>query len=103
MLVSLPVSPDVVNLTTNSTTTVVEGLVGLEMTCIVTADGNPDIYSYYWQDPASEAWVNTTDSVWLIDVNTLNVTLHDGTWQCKAGNIVGNSTSADVNVTVEGE
>ena len=106
LLISLTVAPTSVILSTNSTTTVVEGLEGLEMTCSVPTDGqgSPSTYSYYWQDPASSAtWVNTTDSVRLIDVNTLNVTQHHGTWQCTAGNIIGNSTSDDVTVTVEGE
>ena len=60
------------------------------------------MYSYYWQYPATTEWINTTESTQTIDSSTLSVVLHEGDWQCKVGNIAGNSTTTQVHITVNG-
>ena len=96
-------APDNVTLTVNDDT-VTEAMHDLILTCTVPGGdaGNPDVYSYYWMYPHSTDWVNTTSSVITIDSSTLNATLHDGTWQCKAGNIVGITTAKCTSVLVYG-
>ena len=86
--------PGSVTFTANDTVT--EGLHDLILTCNVPGGdaGNPDVYSYYWMYPYSTAWINTTFNVITIDRSTVNATLHDGTWQCKAGNIAGNTATS---------
>jgi hypothetical protein len=65
--------------------------------------GNPDIYSYYWMYPATTLWINSTlDSITIESVAT-NATIHDGQWQCKVGNLVGNTTAQKINIPINCE
>ena len=95
------VAPGSVSIT--GMTAVVEGADDLTLTCNIPPgdEGNPDVYSYYWKNPGSTDWVNTT-RVQTVNRNTLIATLHQGTWQCQAGNTAGNTSSATVTVTVNG-
>ena len=96
-------APASVTLTANDTLT--EGIYDLILTCNVPGGdaGNPDAYSYYWKYPDSTDWINTTFNAITIDRSVLNATLHDGTWQCKAGNIAGNTTEKNQSVLVYGQ
>jgi hypothetical protein len=95
--------PGTTLLDTNSTS-VVEEKEGIQLTCIVQEDqhGNPMIYSYYWKYPAVSDWINSTQSSQTISSNTISAILHDGQWQCMVGNLVGNGTVSQVDITVNG-
>ena len=88
-----------------NSTSVIEGTNSIMLTCMVPAEhqGNPSRYSYYWLEPAAVEWTNSTKDSVIIDKNTINATIHDGQWQCKVGNMVGNTTIETVNMTVNGK
>ncbi|KAK2140400.1 hypothetical protein LSH36_1367g00001 [Paralvinella palmiformis] len=82
---------------TSNITTVIQGIDGIHFNCVLPDDehGNPDVYFYYWLEPATTEWKNSTQSTLIIDSDVLNATLHDGNWKCKIGNVIGNSTAAE--------
>ena len=97
------VSPRHVTLTANSTP-VVEGKESLQFSCLIPdgEQGHPDVYSYYWISPSAVQWLHSTSNSITIDSYLLNATLHNGEWQCKIGNIIGNSSTSTLNITVNG-
>ncbi|KAK2142337.1 hypothetical protein LSH36_968g00018 [Paralvinella palmiformis] len=94
--------PGNVILTTNSTS-VIEGKEGLNLTCIILDDqhGNPDdMYSYFWKYPSLQHWTTSNRSILTIEYTLVNATIHDGEWQCKIGNVIGNSTTDNITLVV---
>ena len=97
-------APESISLVGNSTSAI-ESINGFNLLCTVPDGhhGNPDIYSYYWLYPATTLWVNSTLNSITIENAATNATLHDGQWQCKVGNLVGNTTAQKINITINGE
>jgi len=44
-----------------------------------------------------------THSSLIIEYNMINITRHDGEWQCKIGNVMGNSTAGKISIVVNGK
>ena len=97
-------APERITLVPNSTLAV-EGINGLKLMCTVPdgQHGNPDIYSYFWMYPATTLWINSTQDSITIESFAINATKHDGQWQCKVGNLAGNTTVQKINITINGE
>ena len=53
--------------------------------------------------PNGAQWINSTQDSLIIDKREVNATLHEGQWQCKVGNIIGNTTADTVHITVNGK
>ena len=102
LIILLPVAPVSVSLSP-STTPVIEGVDDLILTCSVDEAGNPTQYTYYWRYPTGDVITGATGNTLNIPGSELNATLHDGTWQCVAGNVVGNSTTGTADITVNGK
>jgi len=84
----------------------VEGKEGLNLTCHLPVDqhGNPDdVYLYYWKYPYKQQWTLATLGSLIIEYNMINATEHDGEWQCKIGNVIGNSSTSKVLISVNGK
>ena len=61
------------------------------------------MYLYYWKDPYRQQWSMCTHSSLILDYNMINTTLHDGEWQCKISNVMGNSTAGKISIVVNGK
>ena len=85
-----------------SQSVVVEGVDNLVMTCTVDGSpGNPTIYTYYWTSPRGDS-SETRSTQLTVLMADLDATLHDGTWQCQAGNAGGKSPAFNLDITVNG-
>ena len=77
----------------------------LDLTCGVpeSGRGNPHNYMYSWiHVTTGQTYTSLTDKL-TIDSNTLDVTLHDGMWQCQAENTVGQSQAGSLQIIVNGQ
>ena len=88
-----------------STPLVVEDVDDLVMTCTVPEGqhGKPTNYTYYWTNTDSGHQQQTNNTQLTVTSTQLDATLHNGSWECKVGTYVGDSTPDGVTTTVDGK